>query len=215
MYFFAYALSGEELDELLCRGWRKFGTYYFAPHCPGCARCVPVRIIAERFTPTKSQRRILRIAAAVEVRFSPLVFREEIFEVYREHSMSRFGKRSEMDEFINTFYTQSCPSLQSEYYIDGMLFATGFLDRSAEALSSVYFVFHSDYSHFSPGILSVIKETEYAMSQNLRYYYMGYYIEKNRSMSYKNRFHPYEWYSWNGEAWHPGVRSLPPGEDTA
>ncbi len=200
-YFFAFDLSGHELDGLLSKGWRKFSTYYFLPRCGGCRRCVPVRVLAGSFKPVKSQRRVMRLAESVETRISPLIFNEEIYDVYREHSLSRFGRVTDRDEFIHTFYVQSCPSLQSEYYLDGKLFAAGFLDHSHDALSSVYFVFRPEYGRLSPGVLSVIRETEFAASLRLKYYYLGYYIALNRSMSYKYRFRPLEWYRWDENRW--------------
>ncbi len=81
------------------------------------------------------------------------------------------------------------------------LVAVGFLDRSSEALSSVYFFYRSDYSHLSLGTLSVIREIEYARILKLRYYYLGYYISENSRMAYKNSFFPNEKFSWDDYSW--------------
>lgn len=200
-YFFARALDERDLEELLSRGWRKFGEYYFRPRCEGCSRCVPLRVCAADFISTRTQRRISRNCTAIEVRFCELNFREEIFDVYRDHSLVRFGKESDHDDFIASFYSPSCPGLQSEYYLDGKLIAAGFLDRSAESLSSVYFVFRSGYESYRLGSFSIIKEVEFAQSLGLKYYYLGYYIEQNQSMEYKGHFHPHETYDWISETW--------------
>ena len=45
------------------------------------------------------------------------------------------------------------------------------------------------------------KEIEFAKSLGLKYYYLGYYIENNKSMSYKNRFFPNEKYIWESGFW--------------
>ena len=200
-YFFARALDEDELEVLLSRGWRKFGEYFFRPRCDGCSRCVPLRVRTADFSPTRSQRRILRADAPIEVRFSELSYRDEIFDVYRDHSMNRFGKESDPDDFIASFYSPSCPGLQSEYYLDGKLIGAGFLDRSEVSLSSVYFVFRSGFEKFRLGSLSVMKEVEYALSLGLKYYYLGYYIAENRRMEYKGHFHPHETYDWAGATW--------------
>ena len=205
-YFFANGLDGRELDLLLQRGWRKFGHYYFRPDCGDCRKCVPIRILAGEFAPGKSQRRVAKKCAAVEVRFCDLDYRTEIFEIYRDHSLNRFGKESDEDEFIASFYTRSCPALQSEYYCDGELIAVGFLDLSREALSSVYFVYKTDREEFRLGTYSVIRETEHAASLGLKYYYLGYYIGENESMAYKGHFHPHEKFDWEKRVW---VRECP------
>jgi len=197
----ASSLDGRELDLLLQRGWRKFGEYYFRPDCGDCRRCIPIRILAQEFKPGKSQRRIAKKCSAIEVRFGELDYREEIFEIYRDHSLQRFGKESEEEYFLASFYTQSCPALQSEYSCDGELIAVGFLDMSYEALSSVYYIYKTSHERFRLGTYSIIRETEYAASRGLKYYYLGYYIEENASMAYKGHFHPHEKYDWENRVW--------------
>jgi leucyl-tRNA---protein transferase len=200
-YFFARELEGGDLDQLLSRGWRKFGEYYFRPDCAVCRRCIPLRLIAGEFKPSKNQRRVARKCSEIQVRFTELEYRDEIFEIYRDHSWSRFGKESEVEDFVNAFYPRSCPGLQSEYYLDGMLIAVGFIDVSDEAMSSVYFVYKSSFEQYRLGTYSVVRETEYARSRGLKYYYLGYYIEENKSMSYKGHFHPHEIFDWEVQMW--------------
>jgi arginine-tRNA-protein transferase len=137
----------------------------------------------------------------VEVRFNALEYRDEIFEIYRDHSINRFGKESDPDEFIAAFYTPSCPAMQSEYYLNGELVAVGFIDISSRALSSVYFAYKTSCEHLRLGTYSVLREVEYAASLGLAYYYLGYYIEENRRMEYKGHFHPHEKYDWSSSRW--------------
>jgi len=200
-YFFAEEVSAAELEFLLERGWRKFGIYYFAPSCDGCSSCIPIRIPVKEFVPAKGQRRIARKAGQVEVRFGPLDYRDDVYDVYRDHSMNRFGKCSEKADFISTFYARSCPSLQSEYYLEGELVGCGFLDVSSRSLSSVYFVFKTSVEGLRLGTFSVMREIEHAASLGLDYYYLGYYIEECGRMSYKNGFRPNEKYDWEEGRW--------------
>jgi leucyl-tRNA---protein transferase len=200
-YFFAIDLDKRELDDLLSRGWRKFGEYFFRPDCGECRRCVPLRVIVPEFSPSKGQRRIVRNCAGIEVRFADPDYREEIFDIYRDHSMHRFGKESDENDFIAAFYTRSCPSLQSEYYLNGELIAVGFIDVSSEGMSSVYFVYKTAYEEYRLGTLSVIREIEYAASQGFKYYYLGYYIEESGRMEYKGHFHPNEKFDWISRRW--------------
>ncbi len=200
-YFFALQIEAEELDALLAQGWRKFGYYYFRPACTSCSACVPLRVPTAQFTPEKSWRRVIQRNAPVEAGFGPLRYSAEIFDIYREHSMDRFGMEASEEDFILSFYQQSCPAVQSEYYLGERLMAVGFLDRSSEALSSVYFIYRSEFSRFSPGNYSVIREIEYARSLGLAYYYLGYYIRENRRMAYKGRFRPNEIFSWTEKKW--------------
>ncbi|HOT46417.1 MAG TPA: hypothetical protein PLC28_16145 [Spirochaetota bacterium] len=200
-YFFAYDLTANDLEELLCRGWRKFGEYYFRPSCGECRRCVPLRVLAGEFTPTKSQRRVLRGCEGIEVRFNELEYRDEIFEVYRDHSLNRFGKESEENDFFTAFYTRSCPTLQSEYFLRDKLIAVGFIDVSSKGLSSIYYIYKTSFEKYRLGTYSVMREAEHAASLGLPYYYLGYYIEENQHMAYKGHFHPHETFDWSREIW--------------
>lgn len=211
-YFFALQLDGDELEEFLSKGWRKFGAYYFRPKCGGCTKCIPLRVLVNEFKPSRSQRRVLRKGADIRVEFAPLKYRDDVYEIYSDHSLNRFNRETEKEEFISTFYTESCPSLQSEYYLNGRLIAVGFLDISSRSLSSVYFIYKTEFEDYSPGVLSVISEIEYARSIGLEYYYLGYYINENRSMSYKNRFHPHELFDWESKKWISSGAHLCSGE---
>ena len=200
-YFFATQVNGEELNYILSRGWRKFGMYYFKPVCRGCRECIPIRLVTKELTPTKSQRRVIKKCSDVRVEFRDLECRDEIFEIYKNHSMERFGKESNYEDFHSSFYTMSCPAMQSEYYVGDRLAAVGFLDVSTEALSSIYFIYHNDFLSYSPGTFSVLREAGFAASIGLRHYYLGYYVRDNKSMSYKNSFHQNEKMDWLSGDW--------------
>ncbi|MBD3322890.1 MAG: arginyltransferase [Chitinivibrionales bacterium] len=200
-FFFAGDVDSRALDRLLEQGWRKFGVYFFRPQCPECRACVPVRVLVRGFKPAASQRKIRNRNTDVALKFNPLKYSDEIYEIYREHCRDRFGKRANKDEFIESFYLPSCRSFQSEYYIGTKLFAAGFLDRSARALNSIYFVFLSEERRRGPGVLSVIREIDYARSEGLDYYYLGYWIEKNSSMAYKDKYRPNEKMNWETGEW--------------
>ena len=200
-YFFAQNLNETEIGFILSKGWRKFGAYYFRPACPACRDCTPLRVLTYEFQPTKSQRKNLRKNEAIQVKFGPLTYSKRAYDIYVEHSRSRFDQESSLDSFLFNFYTPSCPALQSEYYLDDRLIALGFLDHGLDCLSSVYFVYDTDYAHLGLGTFSILKEIEYAKSMSLPYYYLGYYIRDCRRMNYKDRFEPREHFDWSSGIW--------------
>ena len=202
-YFFASDLTEGELNGLLESGWRKFGYYYFRPACENCTECIPIRVLVDTFTQSKNQKSVYKRGQNIRVKFNELQYSDEIFEIYQDHSLTRFGNEAIKDEFILNFYFKSCPSLQSEYYLDDRLIAVGYLDKTQEALSSVYFIYRTEYGRLSMGTFSILKEIEYSKSLQLKYYYLGYYLEKNHFMVYKNRFKPNEKYNWSLKKWLP------------
>ncbi|EQC51039.1 arginyltransferase [Bacteriovorax sp. DB6_IX] len=202
-FFFAEQIKKDEMDFLLAKGWRKFGQFLFRPRCPSCSKCIPLRILTKEFEFKKSVRRIINKNSDIEVVFSPLTYREDHFRIYRKHSDSRFNdKQIEREEdYIQTFYTYTGTQVMSEFFLDGELVAFGILDRGSHSLSSVYFVFDPDYANRSLGKFGIIKEVEYARHKNMSYYYLGYWIEENKSMRYKSAFKPYETYNWLTKVW--------------
>ncbi|MFP4015179.1 MAG: arginyltransferase [Chitinispirillaceae bacterium] len=199
--FTASELSGSEMNVLLSTGWRKFGYHFFRPLCIGCRRCVPVRVLVKEFTLSKSLRRVRNKNTRTRVNFGPLEYSEEAFEIYRKHSGFRFGEPGDREHFRRTLCLSSCPSVMSSYYVDGNLQGVGFLDRSDQGLSSVYYVFTEEVKHLSPGTYSVIREIGYAAELGLDHYYLGYLVEGCGKMAYKGRFFPHERFDWEKQRW--------------
>ena len=201
-YFFAMELDHEEMNYYLSHGWRKFGWYYFRPACENCSACIPLRVMVNQFKYSRSQRKVLNKNKDTEMKVCHLEYRDEIYELYKKHSHERFKQPTAKQDFIETHFFPSCPGLQTEYYVDGKLVAVGFLDHSSQALSSVYFVYDTDYSRLSLGTYSALKEIELTQKMNLNYYYLGYWIAENQSMAYKNRYYPHQLYNWETMEWH-------------
>ena len=199
--FLAGRVSAGELSGLLAAGWRKFGLYFFRPECPGCRRCLPVRVPTAEFAPTRSQRRLLRKNAGLEIAFGPLRPSERMFEIYRAHSLLRFGQEADPEEFLLNFFLPSCPAMQVEIRHAGELVGVGFLDRGEDCLSSVYFCFDPAHAGRGLGTHSILKEIEYARFLGLRWYYLGYYVPGCPKMGYKDHFRPREHFDCTAGIW--------------
>lgn len=199
--FLASGVSASELSALLAAGWRKFGVYFFRPDCPECCCCTPLRVSTADFTPSRSQRRVLRQGSGLRASFGPLGRADQVYELYRRHARDRFGEETEREEFLLTFYLQSCPALQSELWLGEELVGAGFLDLGTDALSSVYFSFDPRFAHLRPGTYSILREIEYARQLGLPYYYLGYYVPGSPRMAYKDHFLPREHFDWQTRSW--------------
>lgn len=204
-FFLATEVDAKEFDTCLSQGFRKFGIYFFRPNCQTCQRCRPLRVRCIDFEASKSQKRVLKKNEDISVKFKPLIYREEIYQLFVKHSRIRFNqdedKPGSREDFIQTHFTPSTPAILSEFFLEDKLIAVGFLDLSENAVSSVYFIYDPDYDKRSLGIYGALKEIEFARSEKKDFYYLGYYIAENRSMNYKNQFRPHEFYDWNLELW--------------
>lgn len=201
-YFFALQLTTQDFGHLLRNGWRRFGTFFFRPNCNGCSECKPIRVRVHDFKPTKSQRRVIKKNRDTRTGFNDLTYDQGLYDIYKEHSADRFDKDESPQHFQETFFNPYVvKASQSEYFQGDTRFALGFLDHGDDGVSSVYFTFTTPFSNLSPGTYSVIREIEWAKELGLSYYYLGYYIEENKSMRYKGRFEPYELMDWETGEW--------------
>jgi len=200
-YFFGLEADATETAALQAGGWRRFGAFFFQPRCHGCQACVPVRLEARSLTPTPSQRRVWRRNEDVEFSVVPLEYKDEYFEIYRDHSLNRFTKEADPEDFRETFFTPAVPAFLTEYRVDGRLAGLGFCDEGADALSSVYFVFGQEFADRSLGTYSVLRECSLAVAKGLRWYYLGYWVQGNATMAYKGRFSPRQTMDWRTGGW--------------
>lgn len=196
-------LTGADFDFMLEQGWRHFGYYFFMPNCNLCSKCTPIRTLVGKFIPTKSQRKLFKKNSDIKVELSPLHYRDDLFEIYKKHSKVKFNQESSKKEFKESFFGDSLSgnSRVSNYYLEGRLIAFGVIDIGESGISSVYFCYDPDFSKYSLGTYSALKEIELARELGKDYYYMGYYIQGNRSMEYKSKFGPLEKLDWDLSLW--------------
>lgn len=200
-YFLAAALTAAELALFLAAGWRKFGPYFFRPACPACRQCIPLRVAAERFLPSASQRRVLRRNADLQVSCGPLRYSDEAFALYQAHSHERFEQASDREGFVASFYQPSCPALQLELRLQGELIGLGILDLGGEGLSSVYFCFDPRHARRNLGTFGALQEIELTRQLGLPWYYLGYFVPGSPRMAYKDHFRPRQHFHWASQCW--------------
>lgn len=202
-YFFAVDLEDVELEHLLSHGWRKFGWYYFRPECNNCRKCIPIRVVVDKFTPNKNQRRVLKKNQDITIEKKPLIYRKELYDLYVKHSKGRFvgSEISSEQMFKDIHFSLSTNTFLLEFKLNGQLIACGILDESSDALSSVYFTYDPDYSKRSLGIYGALKEIELTQKKGLSYYYLGYWVKENHFMSYKDGFSKSEIMDWKDFSW--------------
>lgn len=181
-------------EQLLNHGWRRSGTIFYHNNCPGCSLCIPIRVPVERFAPSKSQRRVLRKNADVEVTRGPLHTSPELVELFQRYDTSRHDPQSDVSTDAFACFLGSSPLRTDvmEYRVDGRLVGAGWLDVLPNGLSTVYFAFEPNEAKRSLGTFSALKEIELCRTLGKRWYYLGFFVPGSPKMSYKRRFRPYQ-----------------------
>lgn len=190
------SLRPETYHALMDRGFRRSGQVFYRQRCVGCSACVPLRVPCEEFTPSRSQRRVLRRNTDLVSEVAAPELTDEKYALYvrylaGQHPSSRQSSdREGLEEFL---YTTAVDTVEMTYRdAEGRLVAVSILDRSPLSLSSVYHYFDPAEHRRSLGVFSVMHEIEYARGVGIPYYYLGFWIEGSRTMHYKANYYPHE-----------------------
>jgi arginine-tRNA-protein transferase len=216
-------LSGTEaeaLHERLSRaGFRRSHNIAYAPVCPGCQACVPIRVVSEDFTPDRTQRRILRANADLTVSEMPARATAEQFTLFQRYQKNRHadGDMAAMGYYDYRAMIEDTPistGLLEFRDAQDRLLGACLTDWLADGLSAVYSFFDTDQDRRSLGTFAVLWLIGRARSLGLPYVYLGYWVPESRKMAYKARFRPSEilmsgaWHRLNDGASVPTRREL-------
>lgn len=194
-------VTPDELEELLSRGWRRFGPVYFRPACGACGECVTLRVVTADFHPSKSQRRAMRNAAGLVREVSvPLVDEERLALYQRWHAQretQRGWEPSPIDpERYALDFAFAHPAVREVTFRDPSdshrLVGVGIVDRTPAALSAVYFFWDPDHAPASLGVAHVGLLVREAAALGLPWVYLGYRVLGCPSLVYKARYHPHQ-----------------------
>ncbi|MGC8742606.1 MAG: arginine-tRNA-protein transferase [Verrucomicrobiia bacterium] len=205
--FYAVEVPPKVMDDLWAEGWRHFGTWFFRYSITTDEqlqlRIIPLRINLDKFTPSKSQRRIIRKNSDLKLVIKPTQIDNERRRLFYLHR-TRFKKNlpDSLDEFVSE-YAQFIPCKNIEFglYLNNKLIAASYLDIGEQAVSSVYAIFNPEFGKRSLGIYTMLLEIMYAKELNFKYYYPGYTTIEHSEYDYKKRFNSLQYYSWKNKKW--------------
>ncbi len=194
-------VTADELDAMLARGWRRFGPVYFRPACASCRECVTLRVLANEFAPSKSQRRAAKNARRLRRVVSVPKIDEERLALYRKWHAQREDARgwdpSPIDAQRYGFdFAFPHPSVREVAFRDpddgDRLVGLGIVDETPNALSAVYFFWDPERAPASLGVAHVVMLIEDARARGMPYVYLGYRVLDCPSLVYKSRYGPHE-----------------------
>lgn len=196
-YFYIKQCNVFFYEELLQRGWRRFGNYFFVPICSNCDACISIRQDCEKFIFSQSQKRILKRKITFCVQKPTLSQRH--LELYNQYHRIMNQKKGweyfeiSLDAYYDTFVQGHQEfGYEFDYYIDGVLVGVALVDILPQSISAVYCYYDHAFAKYSLGSYSILKQIQIAKEYNIKYLYPGYWIKNHYSMGYKEHFRPFE-----------------------
>lgn len=191
--------SLQETDELIERGFRRFGRMYFRPICSTCKECQSIKIDVENFEFTKSKRRVLKKASHIKRYIQQPSMTQEhlaLFEKYHQYMKDKKGwehKKVTPEHYYASFVDgHQDYGYEVLYYDEDKLIGVDLIDILSDGISSIYFYYDPDYEKYSLGKLSLYLQIKIAQKNSKRWIYLGYYVEECPSLAYKAEYTPYK-----------------------
>jgi len=199
--------DAEALHDRLSRaGFRRSHNIAYSPVCAGCSACIPIRIDVARFTPDRTQRRILRANEQVLGETVAARATAEQFALFQHYQRARHqdGDMAAMGFYDYRAMVEDTPittGLVEFREPDGQLIGACLTDWLSDGLSAVYSFYEPEMERRSLGTYAVLWLVQRAAAMGLPYVYLGYWVPQSRKMAYKARFQPSE--ILTGGVWRP------------
>ncbi|ASM37105.1 MAG: arginyltransferase [Campylobacter sputorum] len=198
-YKYVFDASFDLNSTLTQHGYRRFGRYYSKPICENCNECVSIRIDAKNFNFTKSAKKAIKRNKNTLSYISAPLCDDEHLRLYSKYHMYMSSKKDwkfyELSyQKYYELYVDGAGEFGKEisYYDGEKLICVDLIDFINDGISSIYCYYDPDYSWYSLGKFSLLRQIILAKVNNLRWIYLGFYVKDCPSLAYKGEYTPFE-----------------------
>jgi arginine-tRNA-protein transferase len=188
-------LSPALYQQLMNYNFRRTGQQLYRPYCSSCQACQAVRIAAEHFVISTSQRKLLNKAKKAQwhYRVIPAGDGMQYLDLYQQYIRGKHAggvmDPPDPEHLFSMFHCDWLDILVLEQYQQEQLVGVMILDQLPDGLSAVY-SFYQPGSKLALGKLAILAALDYLAAQPLAQLYLGYYILECQKMAYKADFGP-------------------------
>ena len=197
--------QAEALNDALSRiGFRRSQNVAYRPSCLDCHACVSVRVVADEFDPSSTQKRNLKRNSDLVATLRKPWATPEQFELLRTYLGVRHpgGGMTAMDEsdFADMVEHTPVTSYVIEYREpspdglgEGRLVGACLTDHQHDGLSMIYSFYDPEHeARAGLGNFIILDHIRQAQDLGLPYVYLGYRVDGSCRMAYKVRYRPME-----------------------
>lgn len=183
-----------QLSEL---GFRRSGNHIYRPHCNNCQACISIRIPADGFKMSSSQKRIYNKNKELITKKVETQFTDEYYQLYEKYINYRHKDGDMYPPSQEQFKSFLVESKQKSYFVEfrtlqGTLLAVSNMDALEDSNSAVYTFYDPQETKRSLGTYAILWQIEEIKRIGLKYLYLGYWVEECQKMKYKTAFKPLE-----------------------
>ena len=189
------AVDDAMYSQLMQLGFRHSGMDIYRPRCDNCHACMPMRIPAAEFRPSRTQKRTWKQHHHLQVRILDLVFEPRHYALYKSYQAQRHPHDSmshDSPEQYAQFLLESPVTSQLIEFSEGeQVKMVCVVDILPVGISAAY-TFYADDAGASYGTYGVLWQIDLAQRLGLAHVYLGYWIEACPKMRYKSKFQPHD-----------------------
>lgn len=189
-------IDSEDYSLLSDLGFRRSGSHLYRPHCTECHACISARVNVDKFSPSRSQRRISRLNSDLIISTNKARYIDEIYDLYERYIIARHADGDmhppSREQFESFLVNSDQDTHFTEFHHQGQLIAVSVIDKLQLGISAIYTFFDPNLAQRSLGTFAILTQIQQARTEQLPYLYLGYWINNCRKMSYKLQFQPVE-----------------------
>lgn len=181
------------MPQFLEAGFRRNGNYLYTMVCPDCQACVPIRLRPGTLSLNRSQKRVYARNQDLRINIAPIQITGQKLALCDKFLHSRFPVKgdSALDYYAGFFINSLGDTFEMEFWHEERLIGVSIIDLYQAAINCVYFYFDPEESRRSPGTYNILTLNEYALSHQMDFVYLGYWIDEIGAMRYKANFKPH------------------------
>ena len=188
------SLNSISLNNTLSKqGFRRSQNVLYRPACTDCNACLSARIVINNFKVSKSQKRLQKKNVTINrITVRPFA-KKDHYALFQQYVQARHktGGMSDMSfyEFSSMVEDSKVSTKLIEYRdANSILLGVCLTDVLDDGVSMVYSFFDPRLKTNSLGTYMILDHINYANELNLKYVYLGYWVQGSNKMQYKASF---------------------------